>query len=123
MFNKIFKKLFKIIKKGEMMTESYKLKSKIATAISFLAALIAYLGKDGLTQIMPTEYANLIPIIVFIAGYILSQSTENKRVDIAEQIMLEKFAKVLPTEDVDPTAEYEKLYEKYDTAVGDEYDH
>ena len=73
------------------MTETYKYKSKIATAISFLAALVAYLGKDGLTQIMPEEYAFLIPIIIFCAGYILTQSTENKRVEIAEQIIEEKY--------------------------------
>lgn len=72
------------------MTETYKYKSKIATAISFIAALIAYIGKDGLTEIMPPEYANLIPIIIFIAGYILTQKTEDKRVNIAEQIVYEE---------------------------------
>jgi len=101
------------------MVETYKYKSKIATAMSFIAALIAYLGKDGLTAIMPAEYANIIPIIVFIAGYILTQSTENKRVDVAEQMMLEKFAKLVPTEDVDPAAEYENLNPEYET-VGDD---
>lgn len=75
------------------MVETYKYKSKIATAISFLAALIAYLGKDGLTAIIPPEYANLIPIIVFAAGYVLTQKTEDKRVDIAEQIAYENIAK------------------------------
>ena len=75
------------------MTESYKLKSKVATAISFIAALIAYLGKDGLTQIMPAEYANLVPILVFAAGYVLTQQTENKRVSVAEQLVLEDLAK------------------------------
>ena len=74
------------------MTETYKYKSKIATAIAFIAALIAYLGEDGLRQIMPPEYAFLIPILVFIAGYILAQSTENKRVDVAEQMIMEQYA-------------------------------
>ena len=73
------------------MVETYKYKSKIATAISFLAALIAYLGKDGLTEIMPAEYAFIIPIIIFCAGYVLAQSTENKRVEIAEQLIEEKY--------------------------------
>lgn len=104
------------------MTESYKYKSKLATAISFLAALIAYLGKDGLTEIMPPEYAYLIPIIVFIAGYILAQSTENKRVDVAEQMIIEKYAKIVPTEDIDPASEYETLNEEYDIPAGDEED-
>ena len=74
------------------MVTTYKYKSKIATAISFIAALIAYLGKDGLTEIMPAEYAFLIPILVFCAGYVLTQATENKRVEVAEQIVYEKIA-------------------------------
>ena len=82
------------------MVESYKFKSKVATAISFLAALVAYLGKDGLTAIMPQEYANLIPIIVFGAGYVLAQSTENKRVEVAEQLAVENFVNVDPAEPV-----------------------
>ena len=83
------------------MVTTYKYKSKIATAISFIAALIAYLGKDGLTQIMPAEYAFLIPILVFCAGYVLTQSTENKRVAIAEQMVYEK----LTSDTVDPETE------------------
>ena len=81
------------------MVETYKYKSKIATAISFLAAFIVYIGQDGLKQVMPAEYAYLIPIIIFIAGYILTQKTEDKRVDVAEQLVLENIAK----ENIDPT--------------------
>lgn len=73
------------------MVESYKYKSKIATAIAFIAAIIVHLGQDGLTQIIPAEYANIIPLLVFIAGWILAQSTENKRVEIAEQIVHEQY--------------------------------
>ena len=80
------------------MVETYKYKSKIATAISFLAAFIVYIGQDGLKQVMPAEYAYLIPIIIFIAGYILTQKTEDKRVDVAEQLVLENIAK----ENIDP---------------------
>ena len=83
------------------MVTTYKYKSKIATAISFIAALIAYLGKDGLTAIMPTEYANLIPILIFAAGYVLTQTTENKRVDVAEQMVYEKIAQ----DDTNPETE------------------
>lgn len=103
------------------MVETYKYKSKIATAISFIAAFIVYVGKPGLEQIMPVEYANWIPIIILIAGYIVTQTTENKRVDVAEQMMLEKFAKLVPTEDVDPAAEYENLNPEYEL-VGDDQD-
>lgn len=102
------------------MVETYKYKSKIATAASFIAAFIVYIGKDGLTEIMPAELAYLIPIIVFIAGYIVSQSTENKRVDIAEQMIYEKIGDNIPIEDVDPTAEYEKEHDY--PVVGDEED-
>ena len=92
------------------MVESYKYKSRIATAISFLAALIAYIGKDGLTQIMPSEYANLVPIIIFCAGYVLTQTTENKRVAIAEELVLENVLhQPEEIEDIDPASEYEKL--------------
>ena len=71
------------------MVQTYKYKSKIATAIAFIAGIIVYIGKDGLATIIPVEYANLIPIIVLIAGYILAQTTENKRVEIAEEMVLE----------------------------------
>ena len=83
------------------MVKTYKYKSKIATAISFIAAFIVYIGQDGLTQIMPKEYAYFIPIIVFIAGYIATQATENKRVAVAEQIVYEK----LTSDTVDPETE------------------
>ena len=77
------------------MVKTYKYKSKIATAIAFIAALIAYLGQDGLNNIMPQEYAWLIPVLVFCAGYILTQTTENKRVEIAEQMIIEKYTDTL----------------------------
>ena len=73
------------------MVETYEYKSKIATAIAFIAAFIAYIGEPGLKQILPAEYAYLIPIIIFIAGYILAQLTENKRVEVAEQMVHELY--------------------------------
>ena len=101
------------------MIESYKYKSKIATAIAFIAMIIVSLGKDGLTKIIPAEYVWTIPVIVGIATWILAQKTEDKRVDVAEKIILEKFASLVPTEDVDPAAEYENLNPEYET-VGDD---
>lgn len=101
-----------------MTTPTYKYKSKIATAIAFIAALIAYLGEDGLTQIMPHEYAFLIPILVFAAGYVLAQATENKRVNVAEQIVYEKMNVGTP----DPAGEYPNLNEEYNIPVGEEDD-
>ena len=87
-----------------MAIESYKYKSKITTLISFLAAFIVYIGKDELMKILPVEKAYLAPVIVLIAGYIATQATENKRVDIAEQLIEAKYN---PIEDNDPAAGYE----------------
>lgn len=101
-----------------MTTETFKYKSKITTAISFLAAFIVYIGKDGLAQIIPAEYAYYIPIIIFIAGYIATQATENKRVEVAEQMVYEKLDVGSP----DPASEYENLNEDYNIPLGDEED-
>lgn len=93
-----------------MTIESYKTKSQIATAAAFIAGLIVYIGQDKLATIVPAEYANWIPIIVLIAGYILAQTTENKRVDVAEQIVREEYT--------DPTAE--EIEEDDTEVVGDD---
>ena len=73
------------------MVQSYKNKSKLANAIVFLAGLTTYIGVDNLSKIMPVEWAYLAPIIVMIAGYIIVQTTENTRVNVAEQIITEKY--------------------------------
>ena len=73
------------------MVESYKNRSKLANAIVFLAGLITYIGVDNLAKVMPKEWAYLAPIIVMIAGYIIVQTTENTRVEVAEQIITEKY--------------------------------
>ena len=73
------------------MVESYKYKSKAANAIVFIAGLITYIGVDNLSKIMPVKWAYLAPIIVMIAGYIIVQTTENTRVERAEQIITEKY--------------------------------
>ena len=97
-----------------MAIESYKYKSKIATLIAFIAAFIVYVGKDELAKLLPAEYAFLAGIIVLIAGYITAQSTENKRVNVAETLV---HAQYNNTEDIDPTQEYED--DNY-PAVGDD---
>ena len=94
-----------------MTIQSYKIPSRIWTAVSFLAAFIVYIGKDGLAQIIPGEYAYIIPIIVLIAGYIATQKSEEKRVNVAEQLVHEQYN--------DPTAEEEFLE---DDVVGEEDD-
>ena len=99
-----------------MTIQSYKYKSKIATLIAFIAAFIVYVGKDEIAKLLPAEYAFLAGIIVLIAGYIVAQGTEDKRVDVAETLV---HAQYNPTEDIDPTAEYED--ESY-PVVGDSED-
>ena len=74
-----------------MAIQSYKYKSKIATLIAFIAAFIVYVGKDEIAKLLPTEYAFLAGIIVLIAGYIVAQGTENKRVHVAEQMVHEQY--------------------------------
>lgn len=97
------------------MVESYKYKSQIATLIAAVAGLIVYIGKDNLATIVPAQYANWIPIIVIIAGYVLAQVTENKRVEVAEQMVHEEYQ----NEDDDPTIE-DELLEDYDEIVGED---
>jgi len=88
--------------------ESYKNKSKIATLLSFIAAFIVYVGKDEIAKLLPAEYAFLAGLIVLIAGYFVTQQTENKRVDVAEQLVHDQY---------DPTPEEEE-----DLVLNDEYE-
>ena len=108
-----------------MATESYKYKSKIATAIGFLATIIVSLGKDGLTKIIPAEYVWIIPVLVTIASWILAQKTEDHRVVVAEQKAIEDYKNEIITTDnddvdVDPTIEDEDEIIIDDEIVGDE---
>lgn len=73
------------------MVESFKYKSKIATAIAFIAMIIVSLGKDGLSQIVPEEYVWIIPVLVGVASWILAQKTEDYRVDVAEEMVHEEY--------------------------------
>lgn len=78
------------------MIETYKYKSKAANAIVFLAGLVSYLGKDVIAQILPKELAYLAPVIILVAGYIIVQNTENTRVEVAEQRIIEQYQNVNP---------------------------
>ena len=100
------------------MTESYKYKSKIATAVAFIATIVVCLGKDGLSKIVPQEYVWIIPVIVGAASWVLAQKTEDKRVDVAEQIVYEKLDGSSP----DPAAEYENLNDEYSLPIEDDED-
>ena len=97
-----------------MTTKTYKYKSKIATAIGAVATIITIVGQEQLAAIFP-GYGQYIPIIVAAASWYLAQTTENKRVEVAEQMLLEQFSKLVPIEDVDPASEYEPLNDEYTT--------
>lgn len=73
------------------MVESYKFKSKLATAIGGIATIISVLGVDQLQALFPT-FGKYIPAIVALATWYLSQSTENTRVETAEQMVHEEYA-------------------------------
>ena len=80
-----------------MMVESYKFKSKLATAIGGIATVITILGTGQLEAIFP-QFGKYIPVVVAIATWYLSQTTENKRVEVAEQLVHEQYND--PTPDV-----------------------
>lgn len=103
------------------MVESFKYKSKIATAIAFIAMIIVSLGKDGLAQIIPEEYIWLIPVLTGVASWILAQKTEDHRVVVAEQKAIEDYKNEFEN-DVDPTINEDEIltYDDADMVVGDE---
>lgn len=72
------------------MVESFKYKSKMATAIGAVATIISILGVDQLQTMFPS-FGQYIPIVVAAASWYLSQTTENTRVDIAEQLIREEY--------------------------------
>ena len=98
------------------MVESFKYKSKIATAVAFIAMIITALGKDGLTQIIPAEYVWTIPVLIGAASWILAPKTEDQRVEVAEEIVHEQY------NDVDPTTETEIETNTENDVVGDDLD-
>ena len=97
--------------------KSYKIPSKVTNLVVFLAAFIVYIGRDGLLQILPEQLAYLAPIIVLLAGYIAAQKTEDKRVEVAEQLAVENHIQE------QRTAEYDEiLNQDNDTELAEEPD-
>lgn len=103
------------------MVESFKYKSKIATAIAFIAMIITALGKDGLTQIIPAEYVWTIPVLIGAASWILAQKTEDHRVVVAEQKAIEDYQKESEYH-VDPTTKTDETEENTEDVVGVDID-
>ena len=94
--------------------KSYKIPSKVTNLVVFLAAFIVYIGRDGLLQILPEQLAYLAPIIVLLAGYIAAQKTEDKRVEVAEQLAVENHIQE------QRTAEYDEILNQDDDTELDE---
>ncbi len=69
------------------MVESYKIQSKITTAIGGICTIITILGVPQLQQIFP-GCGQYIPAIVALATWYTSQTTENTRVERAEQLAI-----------------------------------
>ncbi|MBR3139505.1 MAG: hypothetical protein IKF11_01375 [Methanobrevibacter sp.] len=74
------------------MTESYKFKSKLTTAIGGICTIITALGVDQLEAIFP-RYGKFIPAIVAFATWYSSQKTEDTRVEKAEIKAVENYQK------------------------------
>lgn len=72
------------------MTESYKIKSKIVTAIGGICTIITALGVDQLEAIFP-YWGKFIPAVVALATWYSSQTTENTRVERAQKIAVEEY--------------------------------
>lgn len=104
------------------MVESFKFKSKLANVLVFVAGLVAYVGVDGLRTLMPVEYADLVPVIVLVAGYIVVQATENKRVTVAEELVHDEYRReALSDEDIrDVLDDDPVLNDEYTSPLGDE---
>ena len=73
------------------MVESFKFKSRFANVVVFVAGLVSYIGVDGLRSVIPSDYAYLVPVIVMVAGYIVVQATEDKRVAVAEELVHDEY--------------------------------
>ena len=72
------------------MTTTYKYKSRLITAISFLITILAFISVDEWASVLPQDFVVFAPTIVAIIGYIASQLSEEKRVVVAEEIAVKK---------------------------------
>lgn len=73
---------------GGCSMESYKDISRIVTVLSFIAIFIVT-NKDFLISSVPIEYQTLVQLIVLVAGFFVTQFSEEKRVVRAEELVEE----------------------------------
>lgn len=73
---------------GVVRLESYKNISRIVTVLSFIAIFIVT-NQDFLIGNVPVEYQGLVQLIVLVAGFFVTQFSEEKRVVRAEELVEE----------------------------------
>ena len=92
--------------------ESLKVPSRIVTVIvTVVIALLTYVATmtpEALAAYLPQEFAGYAAIIIVVAAAIVNQYSEEKRVERAEELAVEKATTVLgyPTEEVVMNDEY-----------------
>lgn len=73
---------------GVVRLKSYKDISRIVTVLSFIAIFIVT-NQDFLIGNVPVEYQGLVQLIVLVAGFFVTQFSEEKRVVRAEELVEE----------------------------------
>ena len=69
---------------------SFKKKSRLITAISFIITILAFISVDEWASVLPQDFVFLAPTLVAVIGYIASQLSEEARVVRAEEIAVKK---------------------------------
>lgn len=69
---------------------SFKKKSRLITAISFIITILAFISVEEWASVLPQDLVVFAPTIVAVIGYIASQLSEEKRVVVAEEIAVLK---------------------------------
>ena len=73
------------------MVESYKTSSRLITLIVFIAVFITT-NQETILGIINPEYHQIFLFVVLIAGYVVTQFSEEKRVNHAEKLVEEEYA-------------------------------
>lgn len=68
--------------------KSYKDISRIVTVLSFIAIFIVT-NQDFLMGSVPVEYQGVVQLVVLVAGFFVTQFSEEKRVVRAEELVEE----------------------------------
>lgn len=68
--------------------ESFKIPSQLTNVIVFIAMFILA-NQELLTSNTPSEYNAIVSTVIVLAGFIVTQYTEDKRVAVAEELVVE----------------------------------